>query len=169
MKVVCGGRIAEERAMDDVSSGASQDIKQITTIARAMILDWGMSPKLGFINYSGSDTRESYIPDKDYSEDTARLIDEEVKRLTGEAYDDAKRLLEEHWDKVVLVAESLLKHETLTADEVHKLMRGEELNKPTVADLLSADRARSAAKPKGVTHAPELQGPDGPGTLPEPA
>jgi len=169
MRVVCGGRIAEEKAMDDVSSGASQDIRQITAIARAMILDWGMSSKLGFISYSGSDTRESFIPDKDYSEDTAKLIDQEVKRLTGEAYDEAKRMLEENWTKVVAVAEALLKHETLTADEVHKLMRGEELTKPTVADLLDADRARNAPKPKGVTHSPELQGPDGPETLPDPA
>ncbi len=169
MRVVCGGRIAEEKAMNDVSSGASQDIRQITTIARAMILEWGMSPKLGFINYSGQDTREAFIPEKDYSEDTARIIDEEVKRLTSEAYEEAQRLLDQNWDKVVAVAEALLKHETLTADEVHKLMRGEELTKPTVADLLSADRARSTAKPKGVTHAPELQGPDGPETLPDPA
>lgn len=169
MRVVCGGRIAEEKAMNDVSSGASQDIRQITTIARAMILDWGMSPKLGFINYSGNDTRESFIPEKDYSEDTAKLIDQEIKRLTGEAYDEAKRLLEANWEKVVAVAEALLKHETLTADEVHKLMRGEELSKPTVADLLDADRARNAPKPKGVTHSPELQGPDGPETLPDPA
>jgi cell division protease FtsH len=167
MRVVCGGRIAEEKAMNDVSSGASQDIRQITAIARTMILEWGMSPKLGFINYAGSDTREMYLPEKDYSDDTARLIDEEVKRITGEAFEDAKKLLDENWEKVVAVAEALLKHENLTADEVHKLMRGEELTKPTVADLLSADRARSA-KPKGVTHAPELQGPDAPGSLPDP-
>jgi len=169
MRVVCGGRIAEEKAMNDVSSGASQDIRQITAIARAMVLEWGMSPKLGFINYAGQDTRDSFIPEKDYSEETARIIDEEIKRLTSEAYAEAQRLLEQNWDKVVAVAEALLKHETLTADEVHKLMRGEELTKPTVADLLSADRARSTAKPKGVTHAPELQGPDGPETLPDPA
>ena len=166
MRVVCGGRIAEEKAMNDVSSGASQDIRQITAIARAMILDWGMSPKLGFISYSGSDTREMYIPDKDYSEDTARLIDEEVKRLTGEAFDDAKRMLEEDWDKVVAVAEALLKHETLTADEVHKLMRGEELSKPTVADLLSADRARNKPSAKPAS-GPETEPPSG--ALPDPA
>ncbi len=169
MRVVCGGRIAEEKAMNDVSSGASQDIRQITAIARAMVLEWGMSPKLGFINYAGADTREMYQPEKDYSEETARLIDEEIKRLTSEAYSDATRLLDANWDKVVAVAEALLRHETLTADEVHRLMRGEELSKPTVADLLSADRARNAGKPKGVTHAPELQGPDAPETLPDPA
>ncbi|MCH8508373.1 MAG: ATP-dependent zinc metalloprotease FtsH [Phycisphaerales bacterium] len=165
MRVVCGGRIAEEKAMNDVSSGASQDIRQITAIARAMILEWGMSPKLGFISYTGSDTREMYMPDKDYSDETARLIDEEVKRLTSEAYDEAKRMLEENWNKVVAVAEALLKHETLTADEVHKLMRGEELSKPTVADLLSADRARSKTPKASSDPEPESPG----GALPEPA
>lgn len=172
MRVVCGGRIAEEKAMNDVSSGASQDIRQITSIARAMILDWGMSPRLGFVSYSGQDTKEAFVADKDYSEDTAKIIDEEVKRITSEAFDEAEKILNEHWDEVVAVAEALLKHETLTADEVHRLMRGEELTKPTVADLLSADRARKAAEdetPKGVTHAPEIQGPDAPGTLPDPA
>src|SRR5690606_18708778 len=111
------GRIAEEKAMDDVSSGASQDIRQITAIARAMVLEWGMSPKLGFINYAGADTREMYQAEKDYSEETARLIDEEIKRLTSEAYGDATRLLDANWEKVVAVAEALLRHETLTADE----------------------------------------------------
>ncbi len=166
MRVVCGGRIAEEKAMNDVSSGASQDIRQITAIARAMILDWGMSPKLGFISYSGQDTRETFVPERDYSEHTARIIDEEVKRLTSEAFDDAKRMLDEHWDKVVAVAEALLKHETLTADEVHKIMRGEELVKPTVADLLSADRARSKSAAK-VSDDPEPEPPAG--ALPDPA
>jgi len=174
MRVVCGGRIAEEKAMNDVSSGASQDIRQITSIARAMILDWGMSPRLGFVSYSGQDTRESFIADKDYSEDTATIIDEEVKRITSEAYEEAQRMLEENWDQVVAVAEALLKHETLTADEVHKLMRGEVLTKPTVADLLSADRARKAAESKAEAKAepkieeePDAESP--PGTLPDPA
>ncbi|MFK7883832.1 MAG: ATP-dependent zinc metalloprotease FtsH [Phycisphaerales bacterium] len=170
MRVVCGGRIAEEKAMNDVSSGASQDIRQITSIARAMILDWGMSPRLGFVSYSGQDTKEAFVADKDYSEDTAKIIDEEVKRITSEAFDEAEKLLNEHWEEVVAVAEALLKHETLTADEVHKLMRGEELTKPTVADLLSADRARKAAETKAepkIEEKPDAESSSG--TLPDPA
>ncbi len=138
MRVICGGRIAEAKAMDDVSSGASSDIRQVTSLARAMILEWGMSAKLGFINYAGEDTRESFIPDKDYSEDTARVIDEETRRIVDEAYKDAERMLMEEWDKVEAVAQALLKYETLTADEVHKLMRGESLQRSTVADLLGS-------------------------------
>ena len=138
MRMICGGRIAEAKAMDDVSSGASSDIQQVTRLARAMVLEWGMSPKLGFINYAGEDSRDSFIPDKDYSDDTARVIDEEIRRLVDEAYTDAERMLLDNWEKVEAVAQALLKYENLTADEVHKLMRGESLGRSTVADLLGA-------------------------------
>ena len=167
MRVLCGGRIAEERAMQDVSSGASQDIGQITQLARMMVLEWGMSPKLGFVKYTGEDTREAYLPDKDYSDETAREIDHEVRRLVDEAYRDADRMLGENWDKVEAVALALLKYETLTADEVHKIIRGESLDKPTVADLLKADRPAKKAAPATPSGDEEPDSP--PGALPTPA
>ncbi|MEM7628957.1 MAG: ATP-dependent zinc metalloprotease FtsH [Planctomycetota bacterium] len=153
MRVVCGGRIAEEKAMGDVSSGASMDIMQITQLARTMITEWGMSERLGFVRYAGADTKEMFISDREFSNETARLIDEEVRRITDEAYADAERMLSDHWTQVVSVAEALLKHETLTAEEVHLLMRGEELDKPTVADLLRADRSAAKAKAKEASGA----------------
>lgn len=149
LKVLCGGRIAEARAMGDMSSGASQDIAQATELARTMVTEWGMSDKLGFLRYSGSDTRDSYVPDKDYSDRTADLIDQEVRRIVDEAYVQAKGMLDDHWTKVEAVAEALLKHETLTAEEVQLLISGGSLNKPTVSDLLLADRDRPKAVPKG--------------------
>ncbi|HYE01613.1 MAG TPA: ATP-dependent zinc metalloprotease FtsH, partial [Phycisphaerales bacterium] len=139
MRVLCGGRIAEQRAMDDVSSGAAMDIAQVTEIARKMILEWGMSDRLGFVRYAGADTREMFVPEKDYSDQTAKLIDDEVRRLTDEAYADARGMLEANWEKVVAVAEALLKYETLGADEVRRLMEGRALTKPTVSDLLAAE------------------------------
>ncbi len=147
MRTMCGGRIAEFRAMGDMSSGASMDISQVTNIARMMVEQWGMSDKLGFIRYAGQDTRESYVAEKDFSDRTAQTIDEEVKKLVDDAYVDAERILTENWDKVVGVAEALLKHETLSADEVHRIMRGETLTRPTVSDLLAAEarKARAAA------------------------
>jgi cell division protease FtsH len=173
MRVVCGGRIAEQRAMGDVSSGASQDIAQVTQISRAMVLDWGMSPRLGFVKYSGSDTREVFVAERDYSEDTARLIDDEIRRMVDEAYQDAERVLGEHWEKVVGVAEALLKYETLTADEVHQIMRGEVLDKPTVADLLSMDRSAgrgSALATGGAAGSGDGAVAEGPGgVVPRPA
>jgi cell division protease FtsH len=166
MRIVCGGRIAEEKAMGDVSSGAQQDILQVTNIARAMILEWGMSEKLGFVRYAASDTKESFMADKDYSQETARIIDEEVRRLVDIAFTDAKRLLEESWDKVVAVAEALLKYETLSGDDVEKIMSGQALARPTVTEMLvaQAQKLRDATATK-TSSAPEIP----PGAMPLPA
>jgi cell division protease FtsH len=143
LRVLCGGRIAEERKTSDTSSGASMDIKMCTQYARAMILQWGMSDRLGFVNYAGSDSREMFVPERDYSPETARIIDEETRRIIDEAYTHAQQMLTDHWDKVVAVAEALLKYETLQRDDVDRLMRGESMAKPTVADLLAGEAARS--------------------------
>ncbi|MBL8765113.1 MAG: ATP-dependent zinc metalloprotease FtsH [Phycisphaerae bacterium] len=174
MRVLCGGRISEERAMGDVSSGAAQDITQVTSIARTMVEQWGMSDRLGFVRYSGTDTRESFIPEKDYSDATQRTIDEELRRLSDEAYSDARRLLESNWDKVVAVAEGLLRHETLSADEVRKLMRGEPLGRATVDDLLAAEARKNAADARAASTPapPPREGNAGdlpPGVMPNPA
>ncbi|MEZ6317563.1 MAG: ATP-dependent zinc metalloprotease FtsH [Phycisphaerales bacterium] len=167
MKMICGGRIAEAKAMDDVSSGAAQDIMQATQLARMMILEWGMSPRLGFVRYSGMDTRESFLPDREYSEDTAKLIDHEVRRLVDEAYTAAEKMLGDNWDKVEAVAAALLKYETLSADDVHKIMRGEPIGKPTVADLLAADKPAKKVAPPAPTGDAEPGLP--PGATPSPA
>jgi cell division protease FtsH len=149
MRVLCGGRIAEQRKTSDISSGAAADIQMVTQYARHMILEWGMSTRLGFVRYAGADTRETFIPERPYSEETARIIDEEIKRLTDEAYADAERLLAEHWENVVAIAQALLKYETLQGADVARIMRGERLDKPTVAELLQAEAAKPpAAKPK---------------------
>ncbi len=168
MRVLCGGRLAEERAVGDISSGASMDITQVTRFARAMVLDWGMSERLGFVRYSGEDSRESFVGEKEYSDVTARIIDEEIKRLVSEAYEDARRLLEANWDKVAAVAEALLKHETLSLDDVDQLMKGNVLTRPTVAEMLRAEeRKRSETNPPASPTKPESDIP--PDALPTPA
>ncbi len=168
LRVLCGGRIAEERKTSDISSGASMDIKMATQYSRAMILQWGMSDRLGFVNYAGSDTRESFLPEKDYSPETARVIDEETRRFIDEAYEEARRMLEQNWDKVVAVAEALLRYETLQKDDVDRLMRGEQMAKPTVADLLAAESAR--VKPAVVEAKPKDEPETGlGGAMPSPA
>ena len=128
MRVLCGGRLAEEKATGDITSGASMDIMQVTRFARTMVLEWGMSDRLGFVRYSGLDSREAYLPEKDYSDETAKSIDDEVRRLVDEAYDEARRLLDANWDKVEAVAGALLKYETLTSDDVDNLMKGQAGN-----------------------------------------
>ncbi|GIW73927.1 MAG: hypothetical protein KatS3mg103_0449 [Phycisphaerales bacterium] len=147
LRVLCGGRIAEAKATGDVSSGAAQDIAQATQLARTMVTEWGMSERLGFLRYRGSDSREVFVPERDYSDHTAELIDQEVRRIVDEAYADAKAILEHNWAKVQAVAQALLKHETLTAEEVHLLISGGSLNKPTVADLLMAERDQPRQAP----------------------
>jgi len=167
MRVLCGGRIAEERKTSDITSGAGMDIKMVTRLARAMVLEWGMSPKLGFVNYAGEDTQQSFLPDKDYSPETNRVIDEEIRRLSDEAFRDTVRLIEENWDKIVAVAEALLKYETLSRDDVDRLMRGESLGRPTIAEMLSVEANRpksSVADAKPAKDGPELGG-----AMPSPA
>ena len=158
MRVLCGGRIAEYRKTADISSGAGMDIKMATTYARHMILEWGMSDRLGFVNYAGDDTKEIHIPEKDYSPETARIIDEEVRRIIDEAYADAERIINENWEAVVAISEALLKYETLQKDEVDKLLRGESLDKPTVADLISREADKSPPRTESSTSTDEDEG-----------
>ncbi|MEM1330898.1 MAG: ATP-dependent zinc metalloprotease FtsH [Planctomycetota bacterium] len=167
MRILCGGRIAEQRAMEDVSSGASQDIAQVTQLARTMILEWGMSESLGFVRYTGQDERESFVADREYSEETAKKIDAEIRRLVDEAYGDAERTLLGHWEAVVRVAEGLLKYETLSADEVRTLIDGGSLSRSTVTDLLEAEAKRSAPPAPRPSDDGEPDLP--PGAMPSPA
>ena len=168
MRVLCGGRIAEHRKTQDVTSGAAMDIHMATEYARHMILEWGMSDRLGFVDYAPQTNENALVPEKSYSEETARTIDEEVRRLIDESYRDADRLLSEHWDKVMSVAEGLLKYETLNSDDIELIMSGGTLDKPSVADLLEAESRRKPSETPAA--APESAGPEAaPGAMPEPA
>lgn len=169
MRVLCAGRIAEERKTDDVSSGASMDIRMATGMARHMILEWGMSERLGFIDFSSHDDGNSLIPEKSYSPETARIIDEEIKILTDDAYEDTRKLIEENWEKVCDIGEALLKYETLNKDEVNRIMSGEKLTKATVSDLLQAEKAKAAADAKPTQQPDTDLNEDPPGVMPSPA
>jgi cell division protease FtsH len=146
LQVCFGGRIAEEMFCDDVSSGAQSDITQATRIARQMVLTWGMSSQLGPISY-GPDLaiREQVymLPtEKEYSEKTAEAIDNEVKKITDEAFTKAKELIKANKGELEKIANALLKYETLDADDVEVILQGGELDKPTVSDLLAAEQAK---------------------------
>ena len=147
LQVCFGGRIAEEMFCDDISSGAQSDIQQATRIAKQMILTWGMSDQLGPISYgpdSGLKDMVYIMPgEKDYSEKTAEAIDKEVKKITDQAYKDAKELVGSNKDKLDRIAKALLKYETLDADDVELILKGGELDKPTVSDLLAAEQAKT--------------------------
>ncbi|MHC4691721.1 MAG: ATP-dependent zinc metalloprotease FtsH [Planctomycetota bacterium] len=147
LQVCFGGRIAEEMFCDDISSGAQSDIQQATKIAKQMILTWGMSDQLGPISYgpdSGlKDTLYIMPGEKEYSEKTAEAIDKEVKKITDHAYKDAKDLVESHKNELDRIAKALLKYETLDAEDVDLILKGGQLDKPTVSDLLAAEQAKN--------------------------
>ncbi len=116
-----GGRVAEKLMLDDISTGASGDIQQATNTARSMVTQYGMSDRLGPIQYDSSD-RSIFIgrdfgTTKSYSEETAAIIDEEVKRIFDEAAAECERILTEHKDILTGVAEYLLEHETMEGED----------------------------------------------------
>lgn len=122
-----GGRVAEEIVLHDVSSGASGDIRQVTAEARRMVTEWGMSEKLGPISY-GSDgpvfLGRDFEERKTYSEETASLIDAEIKRIIEEQYERAKKLLTDNRSILDNMARVLVERETIYTAEVDMLMRG---------------------------------------------
>ena len=154
LRVCFGGRVAEEVFCGDISSGAQADIQQATEIARRMVMDWGMSDKLGFVRYSGQES-ESYMGElvggREYSDRTAETIDDEIKALMDDSYGDVKKVLEEHREQLEGVKDALLKYETLDGEEIKQILSGRTLDRPTVADLLAAERERESveeAKPQ---------------------
>ncbi len=145
LRALCAGRIAEARKTDDLSSGAQDDIDKATAFARKMILEWGMSERLGFVKYGEDDRQERWIIEKEWSEETAGQIDEEIRRLVGEAYRDAERLIDENWDSVVAVAEALLERETLTADDLALLVHnGDGSARNSTDETAGADQGEEA-------------------------
>ena len=124
--VSLGGRVAEEQVFDDITTGASQDIRQATAIAKSMITKFGMSERLGLINYD-NDSDEVFIgrdfghTSRGYGEKVAGTIDEEVKRIIDECYAKAKRILEEHQSVLESCAQLLLEKEKITRSEFEAL------------------------------------------------
>ena len=118
LAICMGGRIGEEVFLDDISSGAQQDIAQATKLARAMICEWGMCEALGTISYDEKSTSGQYLglgssSDKTYSEETAKVIDQEVRKLIDEAYKRATEIITQNKEKVELMAQMLIEFETL--------------------------------------------------------
>ena len=134
MRICCGGRIAEELFTGDISTGAAQDIRQATAIARDMICRYGMSDKFGFQAFSEPSqfTGEELAPA--FSEETSREIDAEVKRLIDEAYADAKRMIAENREALERLASALIEKETMDGREVERLVRPEKAESEQGAD-----------------------------------
>ncbi|MBR7125375.1 MAG: CinA family protein [Prevotella sp.] len=125
-----GGRIAEAMELDDITTGASNDIQRATGIARDMVAKYGMSGRIGTVSYeSGSEifVGRDYEKTKSYSEQTAGEIDAEVKAIVDEAYRKCSAILEEHRDQLRAVAEYLLAHNTMDRTQFEACMEGREI------------------------------------------
>lgn len=123
IKVLFGGRAAEEIGLDDVSTGAYSDIKRATKVARAYVESVGMSKKLGPINFENSDDEYSFAPNK--SDETVREIDLEIRKILTEEYLNTLNTLQDNWSRLEEVVKLLLKKETITGDEVRRIIKGE--------------------------------------------
>jgi cell division protease FtsH len=149
--MVLAGRIAEEVVSGDISSGASSDIQQATSAAHAMVCQWGMSERLGMVQY-GNDSDHVYmgrdmVQRKDYSEFTAQEIDTEVKRIINEAYSRAKSLIEQHRDKLEIIANALLEYETLDGEQVSQIVKTGTFTPPPPDPKVEPPSGAAAATP----------------------
>jgi cell division protease FtsH len=131
LAVAMGGRVAEEIIFghDKVTTGASSDIKQATNMARKMVTEWGLSDKVGPLDYSGDDDAFSGIPGKksNLSDEKASLIDSEIQRIVNGGYDRAKQILTDRMDDLHKLAKALLEYEILSGDEIKDLLAGKKI------------------------------------------
>jgi cell division protease FtsH len=166
--MTAAGRIAEELYTHDLSTGASNDIKQMTNLARRMICEWGMSDKLGMVQYG---EHEDYVflgrdisKSRDFSEATAQEIDREVRRIVDEGYERAKQLIMKHKDKVEILANALLEYETLDASQVREILEHGRILAPPAAP--KPPQRPAEPPPLGHAEKPEQTiAPDFPGGL----
>ncbi|HOT72480.1 MAG TPA: ATP-dependent zinc metalloprotease FtsH [Anaerohalosphaeraceae bacterium] len=161
LQIFFAGRIAVKMVFNDVDSGAYSDIRQATILARQMITEWGMGEKVGPVYY-GADGMDTYFyapKITEYSQKTAELIDQEVKNLLDAAHAKVEQLLMQHRDKLEALAETLLKYETLDAEEVKIIISGRKLEKPTVSELLALEQKKSSkAQSEKDSFSPEKEG-----------
>jgi len=157
LSMICslyGGRIAEEMTLgsEGVTTGASNDIQRATDMARNMVTKWGLSEKLGPLMYAEDDGevflgRGTSSQSKAHSGETAKVIDEEIKRIIDQCYGKAKRLLEENRDKLELMKDALLEYETIDADQITDIMAGMKPRPP--ADWSQSDSCSGSARSSG--------------------
>jgi cell division protease FtsH len=168
LAVKMGGRVAEEIVFGDVTTGAAGDIKMATAMARKMVCEWGMSEKLGMVEYG---EHEDYVflgreltRNRDYSEATAEEIDREVRRLLDDAYQTAKQTLIANRDHLDAIAKTLLEYETLDGVQIKELIKhGQLINPPPSVTPASGEKMPPEKPPRQVVVGPEA--PPLPGAL----
>jgi len=166
LAVFMGGRLAEELFLNQMSTGAGNDIERATEMARKMVCEWGMSA-LGPLTF-GKKEEQIFLgreinQHRDFSEETAMKIDQEVRRFVDEGYQRAKGILENNRDTLVRMAEALLERETLDASEIKLIIEGKDLP-PLPPPTAPADNLQQVLKPEHG-RAPQIA----PGERPSPA
>ena len=148
--IMMGGRVAEELKFGSkkITSGASSDIAAATNLARSMVTEWGMSEKLGPVLYA-ENTGEVFLgksvtQSKNMSEETAKLVDAEIKSLVVGGYEGAKKLLQEHKEDWEKLSEALMEYETLTGEEIKDLLAGKEISKSGDAPVAEEKRTKAS-------------------------
>lgn len=148
--ILMGGRVAEELKFgyDAVTSGASSDIAAATNLARSMVTEWGMSDTLGPVLYSENSGEvflgRSVTQNKNMSEDTARLVDAEIKRLVTEGHAQATKILKEKTKDWETLAQALMEYETLTGEEINDLLNGKKINKDKESPVSEEKRTKAS-------------------------
>jgi cell division protease FtsH len=168
------GRIAEEIVSGDISTGAAGDIQQATNMVRAMVTQWGMSDKLGMIQFGDDDEfvflGREMARAKVYSEHTAEQIDTEIKRIINEAYEIARNTITTNLDKLELIAKSLLEYETLDGSQVEEIVRTGKFTPPApqphVEPLHGAPAGTPLPEAPGKPSPPKLPGLGSPAPAP---
>ncbi len=129
--VLMGGRLAEKIIFDEINTGASSDIDRATTLARKMVMQYGMSDTLGSMTFTSSDHEvflgRDFSQGNNFSQETAATIDKEIKKIIDESFMNAEKLLRENIDKLHMVANALIEHEKLDGEEFIKAFNGENL------------------------------------------
>lgn len=150
LTILMGGRVAEELKFgyDAVTSGASSDIAGATNLARSMVTEWGMSDILGPVLYSENSNEvflgRSVTQNKNISEETARLVDAEIKRLVNEAHENATRILKDKAHDWEVLAQALIEYETLSGEEIRSVLAGEKIDKNKEAPVSEEKRTHSS-------------------------
>jgi len=154
LAVAMGGRIAEEEVFgyDKVTSGASSDIKQATDLARAMVMQYGMSEKLGFLSYGDNEEEvflgRSVARTQSMSEETQKQVDSEVKVIVDMSYKNAEKIIKDKRKDLDIIAKGLLDYETLTGDEIINLLKGIDPTRENPSDDDEGSKTLSGSVPK---------------------
>ena len=146
--VLLGGRIAEEITNTTVTTGAGNDLDRVTDLARRMVCEWGMSETVGPLTFGRKESEEIFLgrdiaQHKDYSEETAIRIDQEIKRIVTDNYDRARSVLTEKKSALLRIAEELLTREVLSGEQVGRIVSGQPLEVPATSNPAASDQPTS--------------------------